>query len=65
MRLKYKGYIGKIFFSKEDNLYYGQIINTRDLILFEVTDRTKVKKHFKQVVNDYLEFLEEVRQVAK
>ena len=27
---EYKGYKAKIIYSKEDNLYYGELINTKD-----------------------------------
>lgn len=56
----YKGYEGTYEFSKEDNLYWGKISNTDDLILFEGNDLSELYQSFKDAVDDYIEIKKEI-----
>lgn len=58
----YKGYEGVYEYSKEDNIYWGKISNTNDLILFEGIDLSELYESFKDAVDDYIEFKNEIRK---
>ena len=54
--MEYKGYIGKVEFDDEANVFHGEVINLRDVITFEADTVTKLQKAFRDSVADYLEF---------
>jgi predicted HicB family RNase H-like nuclease len=54
--LEYKGYLGTVEYSAEDNLLYGKIIGISSLILYEGSSLRMLKKDFKDGVNNYLLF---------
>ena len=56
----YKGYEGTYEFSKEDNVYWGKISNTDDLVLFEGNDLSELYQSFKDAVNDYINLKKEI-----
>ena len=56
----YKGYEGTYEFSKEDNVYWGKISNTDDLVLFEGNDLSELYQSFKNAVDDYIDFKKEI-----
>jgi len=56
---KYKGYIGKVEFEEEDDLFHGQVINTRDVITFQGKSVRELKRSLKESVEDYLDFCKE------
>lgn len=56
---KYKGYIGKVEFEEEDDLFHGQVINTRDVITFQGKSIRELKRSLKESVEDYLDFCKE------
>ena len=61
----YKGYIGEVKYSYEDEAFYGKIANPvyiNDLVLFEGKDHDEVKKDFKDAVNHYIEFSNQTKQ---
>jgi predicted HicB family RNase H-like nuclease len=53
--LEYKGYTGNVEFSAEDEIFYGRINGIRDLVTFEADSVTRLKKAFKESIDDYLE----------
>lgn len=53
--LKHKNYFGSVAFSSEDNILYGKIIGIDDLVTYEAESVEKLKKVFKESVEDYLE----------
>ncbi len=57
--LKYKGYFGHVVFDEEAEIFHGEVINTRDVITFQGTSVSSLKKAFKDSIEDYLEFCEE------
>jgi predicted HicB family RNase H-like nuclease len=57
--LKYKGYIGHVEFDEEADTFYGEVINTRDVITFQGNTVKTLKKAFKDSINDYLAFCKE------
>jgi predicted HicB family RNase H-like nuclease len=54
--LKYKGYLGKIEYDDEAEIFFGVVIGIRDVITFEATDAKTLKQAFIDSVEDYLEF---------
>ena len=53
--MKYKGYEAVIRYSDEDETFVGEVINTRDILVFDGADVNEIKQSFKLVVNEYLE----------
>ncbi len=57
--MKYKDYIGQVDFDEEAEIFYGEVINTRDVITFQGRTAKALKQAFIDSVDDYLEFCEE------
>jgi len=57
--LSYKGYIATIHFSSEDEVFYGKVEHTQDLIMFEAESAKGLKQSFHDSVDDYLAFCKE------
>ena len=60
---EYKGYRGRIKFSKEDNIYYGYITNTDDYINYHGNTVEELYESFKEAVDDYIDFMKEVGKI--
>jgi predicted HicB family RNase H-like nuclease len=54
--MEYKGYIGKVEFDDEAEIFHGEVINTRDVITFQGQNAAGLKKAFQESVDDYLAF---------
>ncbi|MBS0263050.1 MAG: type II toxin-antitoxin system HicB family antitoxin [Planctomycetes bacterium] len=54
--MEYKGYIGKVEFDDEAEIFHGEIINTRDVITFQGTSVAELTKAFRDSIDDYLDF---------
>lgn len=54
IKLKYKGFIGTVQWSKYDKLYYGSILNTSDLVSYQGNTLKEINKDFKDTVDDYI-----------
>ena len=57
--LEYKGYIGKVEFDDEAEIFHGEVINLKDVITFQGRSVSELQKAFKDSINDYLEFCAE------
>lgn len=57
--LRYKDYIGHVEFDDEAEIFYGEVINTRDVITFQGRSAKELKKAFIESVEDYLAFCKE------
>ena len=56
--MEYKGYVGKVEFDDEADIFHGEVINTgRDVITFQGQSVAELKKAFKESVEDYLAFV--------
>ncbi len=55
----YKGYIGKIEYDDQAEIFHGEVINTRDVITFQGKSVTELKGALKDSVEDYLQFCQE------
>ncbi len=63
--LKYKGFIGSVDFSEEDNVFFGRIEGIDGLVNFEGSSVDELKSAFHEAVEDYLTFCKEEGIVPK
>jgi predicted HicB family RNase H-like nuclease len=54
--MEYKGYVGKIEFDDEADIFYGEVIDIRDVVTFQGKSVRELKKAFHESIDDYLEF---------
>ena len=54
--LKYKGYVGSVEFSEEDNLLFGEILGINGLVNYEGKTMQELTVSFHEAVEDYLAF---------
>jgi len=54
--LKYKGYVGSVEFSEEDNLLFGEILGINGLVNYEGRTMQELTDSFHEAVEDYLAF---------
>ncbi len=57
--LLYKGYIGSVNFSSDDEVFWGKIEHINDLITFESDNAHELKDAFERTVDEYLAFCKE------
>ena len=50
---KYRDFYGSVEYSANDECFFGKIIGTADLVTFEGESVAKLKKAFKEAVEDY------------
>ncbi|GAB4537795.1 MAG: type II toxin-antitoxin system HicB family antitoxin [Pleurocapsa sp.] len=53
--MKYKGYEAVIEYDEVDRLFFGRVINTRDVISFDGTTVDELQQSFEAVIDEYLE----------
>ena len=54
--LNYEGYIGHVEFDDENEIFVGEVINTKDVITFQSKTAHGLKRAFIDSIKDYLEF---------
>ncbi len=52
--MDYKGYRAAIHFDADANVFHGEVIDTRDVIVFEATSVDQLVEEFHLPVDDYL-----------
>jgi predicted HicB family RNase H-like nuclease len=57
--MEYKGYIAKVQFDDESDMYHGEVVNTQDVITFQGESMSELRKAFQGSVDDYLAFCAE------
>ncbi len=57
--MEYKGYVGKVEYDEDAQIFSGMVINTRDIITFQGESVGELKKAFEDSVDDYLKWCEE------
>jgi len=57
--MEYKGYVSRIKFDDEANIFHGEVINIRDVITFQGKSVDELRKAFEDSVEDYLAFCAE------
>ena len=58
--MKYKGYIGTVTFDDDADLFHGSVVNIRDVITFQGRSVDELRTAFKDSVNEYVSFCEEL-----
>jgi len=54
--MQYKGYLARVEFDEEANIFHGEIVNIRDVITFQGKSVEDLKNAFQDSIEDYLEF---------
>ncbi|WP_019132328.1 hypothetical protein [Peptoniphilus obesi] len=57
--LKHQNILGTLEYSKEDNLYFGKILNTKGYFLYHGETEEEAIKDFKYRIIDYLDYCKE------
>jgi predicted HicB family RNase H-like nuclease len=57
--IEHKGYIGRVEFDSDANIFHGEVINLRDVITFEGDSVSDLRQAFIDSVEDYLAFCAE------
>jgi len=57
--MEYKGYLGKVEFDDHAGLFHGEVINIRDVVTFQGDTVTKLKKAFRESIDDYLAYCQQ------
>ena len=57
--MEYKGYVAKVEFDDEDDVFHGEIINLRDVVTFQGQAVDELRQAFQDSVEDYLAFCAE------
>ena len=52
--LEYKGYLGSVAYSDDDEVLHGRLEFIRDLVTYEAADADRLKAAFRAAVDDYL-----------
>ncbi len=52
--IEYKGYRAVVEFDDEVEIFHGEVIDTRDVIVFEGTSVEQLKREFEFSIDDYL-----------
>ena len=53
--MKYKGYEAVIEYDEVDRLFFGRVINTRDVISFDGETVDELQQSFEAAIDEYLE----------
>lgn len=54
--MQHKGYLAKVEFDDEADVFHGEVINIRDVITFQGKSVAELKRAFRESVEDYLAF---------
>ena len=57
--MEYKGYHAEIKHDADSEIFYGVVMGTRDVIMFEATSVKELKKEFRFSIDDYIASCEE------
>jgi predicted HicB family RNase H-like nuclease len=57
--MQYKGYLSRVEFDDEANIFHGEVINIRDVVTFQGQSVNELHRAFKESVEDYLAFCAE------
>ncbi|MDE0064981.1 MAG: type II toxin-antitoxin system HicB family antitoxin [Gammaproteobacteria bacterium] len=56
--LEYRGFMGSVLYSGEDETFHGKLEFIRDLVTYEGDDAKSLKQAFREAVDDYLQLCE-------
>ncbi len=60
--MNYKQYTAVVKFDEEAEIFFGEVINTKDVITFEGKTTQELKQAFHDSVDDYLDFCKSLGQ---
>jgi len=60
--MEYQGYVAKVEFDEDGDVFHGEVINLRDVITFEGKSVSELRKAMRESVEDYLAFCEERKE---
>ena len=60
--LMYKDYLGSVHFNAEDEVFFGKIEGIDDLVSFEGSSVSELKKSFEDAVEDYIALCKETNK---
>lgn len=52
--MEYKGYLGSVEFSEEDEVFFGEVLGIRSLISYEADNARELIDDFHNFVDEYL-----------
>lgn len=52
--MEYKGYVGRVVFDDEADLFHGEVINTQDVITFQGRSVEEIRQAFQDSIDEYL-----------
>ena len=58
--MEYKGYWGSIDWSEEDGVFYGKVMNTKDLISYEGRNLEELEEDFRGAIDEWEELKNEL-----
>ena len=58
--MKYKGYHGQVTYDEEAKIFHGEVVGLKDVITFQGTSVDELEQAFKDSVDDYLDFCQEL-----
>ena len=58
--IEYKGHIGSIEYSAEDGIYFGQLLNIKDLVAYDGHTIEELFESYRDAIDDYLTLLGEL-----
>jgi hypothetical protein len=50
----YRGYTGTAEWSKEDQVFFGRLLDTEDLISYDAATHFELENEFRAVVDEYI-----------
>lgn len=54
--MKYKNYEAVVRYDEDEQAFFGEVVNTRDVLTFQGKSVTELKREMKASVEEYLEF---------
>jgi predicted HicB family RNase H-like nuclease len=63
--MKYKGYEAVIEYDAEDRLFFGRVINIKDIIVFDGLSVDELEQAFYDVIDEYLADCEALKKLPE
>ena len=57
--MEYSGYVGHVIFDDEEDIFHGEVVNTRDVITFQGKSVEEILQAFHDSVDEYLVWCKE------
>lgn len=53
--IEYRGFKASIYYSKVDDCIFGEVLNTRHVVMFEVDKPENTRQIFKETIDEFIE----------